>query len=201
MEYLYLNGKNSVAITFIGSDRNAEVQDVYINEKKHDFGEEKKPNKKAYAEETKRKQYSKFLNNQFENLTILTGAGSSIGIGKKKKGKILSQLWDDSEKELTKTNFDVLCELVEYKDVDKDGNIIKNLEKLLSLANIAKAYVKRDKIDIAECVEIIKKLIKNKCTLELPENSPQSLLLNKVTKRKVTYLKYLDITRPLLIIS
>lgn len=189
MEHLYLNGKNSVVLTLIEEDTDKEtVKDVYINGIKHDFETEENPNKRAYAEEVKRKQYSKFLNNQFENLIILTGAGSSIGMGTgNKKGKILSQLWDDSEKELTKEKFDILCELVDYKDCDKEGKIIKNLEKLLSLANSAKIYIKSEKIDISDSVEKIKKLIKDSCTLELPENPPHSLLLNKVTKRKVTY--------------
>jgi hypothetical protein len=188
MKYLYLNGSNSVAIKV-----NTEniVEDVYINGIKHNFEKDDNPNKEAYAEETKRKAYISLLNNQFENLMVLTGAGSSIGIGKKeRKGKILSQLWDDSEKELNKENFDLLREVVSYNDLDSNGDIIKNLEKLLSLANTAKDYIKNDKIDISECVNKIKKLIKDRCTLELPDNSPHSLLLNKVTKRKVTYPRF-----------
>ena len=190
MKYLYLNGQNSVAVTL--NVKNI-IEDVYINGAKHNFDEKDNPNpnKEDYAQETKRKLYSKFLNNQFENLIVLTGAGSSIGIGKTdKKGKILCQLWDDSEEELKKVNLYLLCKLANYNDVDDNGNIVKNLEKLLSLANTAKDYRESDKINISECVDKIKKLIKDRCTLELPDNSPHSLLLNKVTKRKVTYPRF-----------
>ena len=187
MEYLYINNQNSVAVIY---NPEGIVEDVYINGKKHDFKDEKNPNKEAYAQETKRKLYNNFLNNQFENILILTGAGSSIGIGKgDKKGKILSQLWDDSEKELGKENFELLCKLVKYNDTDSNG-IIKNLEKVLSLANTAKEYINDEKIDISKSVDTIKKLIKDRCTLELPDNSPHSLLLNKITKRKVTYPRF-----------
>lgn len=129
MEYLYINNQNSVAVIY---NPEGIVEDVYINRKKHDFKDEKNPNKEAYAQETKRKFYNNFLNNQFENILILTGAGSSIGIGKgDKKGKILSQLWDDSEKELGKENFELLCKLVKYNDTDSNG-IIKNFNTVLN---------------------------------------------------------------------
>lgn len=189
MNYLYLNGKNSVAVTYVEDDLIGDVvESVYINGNLHPFEDVENPNKKAYAEEAKRNMYKNFLNNQFENLTVITGAGSSVGIGKtEKKGKVLTGLWSDSENVLSKKKFDLLCELVDYNDKDKNGEIIKNLEKLLSLANTAKDYIKNKDIDIGESVERIKTIIKDRCTLELPENSPHSLLLNKVTKRKVTF--------------
>lgn len=189
MNYLYLNGKNSVAVTYVEDDLIGDVvESVYINGNLHPFEDVENPNKKAYAEEAKRNMYKNFLNNQFENLTVITGAGSSVGIGKtEKKGKVLTGLWSDSENVLSKKKFDLLCELVDYNDKDKNGEIIKNLEKLLSLANTAKDYIKNKDIDIGESVEKIKTIIKDRCTLELPDNSPHSLLLNKITKRKVTF--------------
>lgn len=188
MKYLYLNGTNSVAVTYEDNNTEGQIKDVIINGKTHPFDDEENPNKLEYAEKVKRNNYINLLNNQFENLNILTGAGSSINIGKNgKTGRILSQLWDDSEKELTEVKFKKLQELVKYEDKDNDGKIIKNLEKLLSLLNTAKDYVHIAGIDIEQSVEQIKKLIKDKCSLELPENAPHISLLNKVTKRKVTY--------------
>ncbi len=189
MKYLYLNGKNSVALTYIEDDsKESIVKDVYIDNIVHDFKDDENPNKEAYAEEIKRNFYKKLLNNQFENLVILTGAGSSVGIGNAgKKGKILSQLWDDSENELTTAKFTLLCEKLNYNDKYDNGEVIKNLEKLLSIANTAKDYIPKDEIDIADCVDKIKNVIKDRCTLELPENSPHTLFINKITKRKVTF--------------
>lgn len=189
MNYLYLNGKNSVAVTYVEDDLMGDVvESVFINGNLHPFVDDENTNKIDYAEEAKRNMYKIILNNQFENLTVITGAGSSVGIGKtEKKGKVLTGLWNDSETILSKKKFDLLCELVGYNDKDQKGKIIKNLEKLLSLANTAKDYIKSDDIDIEQSVEKIKTIIKDRCTLELPDNSPHSLLLNKITKRKVTF--------------
>lgn len=73
-KYLFLNGHKSVAIEVEGD----EVTEVYIDGQLHDFGEEDNPNKLNYANAVKRKKYAEFLNNQFENLIILSGAGSSV---------------------------------------------------------------------------------------------------------------------------
>ena len=150
MNYLYLNGKNSVAVTYVEDDLMGDVvESVFINGNLHPFVDDENTNKIDYAEEAKRNMYKIILNNQFENLTVITGAGSSVGIGKtEKKGKVLTGLWNDSETILSKEKFDLLCELVGYNDKDQKGKIIKNLEKLLSLANTAKDYIKSDDIDI-----------------------------------------------------
>ncbi len=189
--FIYINGKKSVLIEFGDVADEKKVTDVYIDDKKHKF-EDEDDNKFDYAIASKRKMYEQFLNNQFENLTILTGAGSSIGIGKTNKGRLLSQLWDDVENDITKEILERLCELVKYNDLDGEGKYIKNLEKLLSFANIAKDYVDDKpaegvaKIEISAIIKIIEKTIKEKCTIELPGDSPHLEFLEKITKRKVT---------------
>jgi len=51
-----------------------------------------------------------------------------------KKGKLLTQLWDDTVTLLTEDKLNRFCELVKYKD--KDGrSYIKNLEKLLDISD------------------------------------------------------------------
>ena len=192
MKYLYLNGKKSVAIEYKKKPKEKEVENVFIDGSIHDFMEEKNPNKLYYALKAKRNMYGLFLNNQFENLSILTGAGSSVGIGETNKGRLLSQLWDDVETEITLDILKRFCDLVEYKKCHEDESLVKNLEKLLSIANIAKDYITDkppkgiDPINIEEILIKIEKVIKTKCTITLPKESPHKEFLEKITKRKVT---------------
>jgi NAD-dependent SIR2 family protein deacetylase len=184
MEDIYINGRNKVSIEY----DNEIVTNVYIDGKKHDFENTNHEGKLEFALKTKRNKYKKFLNVQFENLLILTGAGSSVGIGKgEKKGRLLTGLWDDTVELVSEEVLHKLCELVHYTDKE-DNNYVKNLEKLLSFANSAKEYVKDPdgKIDITELINQIESFIKSKCELELPNNSPHKELLEKITKRKVT---------------
>lgn len=202
-KYIYINGKKSVEVDYGADDI---VVDVCIDGVKHQFKEDN-PNKLEYALATKRKKYSEFLNNQFENLIILTGAGSSVNIGEniivdevstERKGRSLAQLWDDVEAKLSQPILDKFCKLVKYEekfkenDEDADFKYVKNLEKLLSLANIATNYVvdvpEEDKVamNIEEIIRDIEKIIKVNCSLKLPENAPHSLFIEKITKRKVT---------------
>jgi hypothetical protein len=201
-KYIYINGQKSVEVEYTGDI----VSTVYIDCKPHDFKDEVNPNKLDYANAAKRKKYADFLNNQFENLVILSGAGSSVNIGQnipngdseiERKGKIMFQLWDEAENELTKPILDRFCELVTYKDfTDNEGvkTYNKNLERLLSLANIAKDFVVDNveeteqikRIKIEDIIKSIEQIIKINCTLKLPDDAPHLLFLEKVTKRKVT---------------
>lgn len=197
--FLYINGQKSVEI----EKESQIVTNVYIDGKLHDFGSEVNPNKEAYAQAAKRNKYSTFLNNQFENLIVLSGAGSSVGIGDdvlienvpvQRKGRLLTELWDDVEAKITKPILERFCKLVKYDDKEdgEGGNYIKNLEKLLSLANISKNYVMDlpgegvDALDIDATIGTIESLIQENCTLKLPTGAPHNLFIEKITKRKVT---------------
>ncbi|MCH5719907.1 SIR2 family protein [Niabella hibiscisoli] len=182
MKHLLFNNNSSVAY----DDSDVDDIKVFIDGKLHDF-KESKDNRIDYATATKRNKYAQTLNNQFENLILLTGAGSSIGWGTAGKvGKSMADLWDDTETLLTKVVFDKLLSAIKYEETWNDGTIIKNLEKVLSMATPAIPYVTKAEIDIEDCVNKIKDFIKNACQLDLPSNSPHVLLLNKITKRKVT---------------
>lgn len=212
-KYIYINGKKSVEIETIKTVDEDEIVDVinynvYIDGAIHKFEkDEDNPNKLAYALATKRKKYAEFLNNQFENLIILTGAGSSVGVGEniliedistERKGRLLAQLWDDVSMAITEAILNRFCVLVKYddkykeKEEDVDLKYIKNLEKLLSLANIARNYVtdvpseEQKALDIEDIINQIEKIIKVNCTLKLPENAAHSVFIEKITKRKVT---------------
>lgn len=181
MEYIYINGHSTVAV----ERDNSKVVKVFIDGKEHEFDKDDKSDKEEYAIQTKRNKYKKFLENQFENLIVLTGAGSSKDVG----GKLLTELWDATSTLLTEAKLNKFCELSHYIDKDPETDeYIKNLEKLLSLANAAKEYVTDDEgeIDLGIYILKIQKLIKDNCELVLPENSPHEIFLEKITKRKVT---------------
>lgn len=182
MEDIYINGQSRVSIEVDGET----VSKVYIDNSEHIFEPEDENEKKQYAVKTKRNKYQNFLGRQFENIIVLTGAGTSAGIGSTtKKGRLLCQLWDDTQTLLTKEKLDRFCELVHYNDKE-ETEYIKNLEKLLSCANSAKEFVKDDEISIVDTIKEIENLIKTSCELELPKNSPHKEFLEKITKRKVT---------------
>ena len=181
MEDIYINGQSRVSIVKDGEI----VSKVFIDNKEHIFKPEDIQDKKEFAIKTKRNKYQKFLNNQFENIVVLTGAGSSVGIGYPiKQGRLLSQLWDDTVVLLTQKKLEKFCKLVHYRDKDENG-YIKNLEKLLSCANSAKEFVTDKDIIIEDTITAIENLIKTSCELELPKNSPHKEFLEKITKRKV----------------
>jgi hypothetical protein len=210
-KYIYVNGKKSVEIEelkfVVEGDLKKIEYNVYIDGNLHKFEDDKNnPNKLAYALATKRQKYAEFLNNQFENLIILTGAGSSVGVGDniliegistERKGRLLAQLWDNVSVAITEPILNRFCVLVKYVDKYKDENdvdldYIKNLEKLLSLANIARNYVtdvpleEETALDIEGIINQIEKIIKVNCTLRLPDNAAHSVFIEKITKRKVT---------------
>lgn len=186
MEYIYLNGNSSVSLEY--NEDGKVVENVFIDGKLYQFQEGDVKDKKQYAEKVKRKKYQKFLSKQFENLIILTGAGSSVGVGdNEKKGRLLTQLWDDVKERITEDKLNGFCELVRYSDKDGDKQYIKNLEKLLSVANAAKDFVEStEEINISSTIDEIQSLIKEKCELELPEEAPHHTFLEKITRRKVT---------------
>ena len=187
---LFINGNESVKIQ---KDAEGKIK-VFVDGKevKEDQFKVAITDREVYAKEVQRNKYRKFLNKQFENLIVLTGAGSSVGIGTKdkdgndKKGRLLSQLWDDLEKKYTKRILNRFCELVHYTDKDLNNEYVKNLENLLSLANAAKEYITDKDIDIKQMIVNIQQLIKESCELILPDDAPHLSFLEKITKRKVT---------------
>jgi NAD-dependent SIR2 family protein deacetylase len=209
-EFIHINGKKSVEKESIKSDQEGVDEtidyNIYIDGNLHKFDEGTTHDSKLkFAISKKREKYAEFLNNQFENLVVLTGAGSSVGIGKdiqigeetkERKGRLLAELWDDVKEVISEETLYEFCKLVKYEDKFKnqgeDEQYVKNLEKLLSLANISKNYVEhtpadgKQKIVIENVIKKIEEVIKANCTLKLPENAPHTLFIEKITKRKVT---------------
>lgn len=133
-----------------------------------------------FVEKEKREFYVNLLQNQYseiENIIILSGAGSSVDIGKTNKGLIMSGLWNLFEKE-NPTSLKKLIEKTQYDVSEKD------LEALLSKSGI---YNIVNKDALKDEIEKVKKFIVEKCTLELPINSPHEKFINKVTLRPQKY--------------
>lgn len=73
-------------------------------------------------------------------------------------------------------------------EFDQLTDEFKDLEKLLSRAQIAKEFITEYKISTINIPALItkcKQVIKEKCTIELASESPHITLLNKVTNRKL----------------
>lgn len=110
MEHILLNNKSSVAY----DDSIPEDIKVFIDNKEHDF-KDSTENRIDYAIAIKRNKYAKTLNHQFENLVLLTGAGSSIDWGVDGKvGQSMVNLWDGVELELGTELFSKLLDVIKY---------------------------------------------------------------------------------------
>jgi NAD-dependent SIR2 family protein deacetylase len=133
-----------------------------------------------FIEKEKREFYVNLLQNQYseiENIVILSGAGSSVDIGRTNKGLIMSGLWDEFEKEDSKT----LNTLITATSYDKSKKDLEGLLSMSGIINIAKKdYLKAE-------IEKVKQFIVKKCSIALPDNSPHGKFLNKVTLRPQKY--------------
>lgn len=122
---------------------------------------------------------------EIENLVILSGAGSSVGIGSGNKGRTMVGLWN----ELDRTKEDCLVTLIketQYHSLDDKGKIeskglTKDLEALLSKANLKNAVLPSVQLDNA--IKQAQEFIVEQCTLTLPENSPHVHFLTKLLLR------------------
>lgn len=157
--------------------------DLLVNGQK----EEIEGSKEEAADQAKRTFYKQFLSSHFENLVVLSGAGTSVNWG----GLTMKELWDKVEIRLTTEKFEKLCIAVHFLE-DKEFRDLtteeKNLEKLLSLANSAKKFVTHyngEPLDINELIGIIEKEIYDNCRLDLKNDAPHESFLNKITNRKL----------------
>lgn len=119
---------------------------------------------------------------EIENLVILAGAGSSVGIGADKKGLTMAGLWD----ELKNEDLASLTQLIKstHSDWIKDNKIIKeekDLEALLSLAVAVNRINNTEKLK--DAIVNTKKFIVDKCTLNQPDDSPHRRFLSNIMLR------------------
>jgi hypothetical protein len=122
-----------------------------------------------------------------EHLLVLSGAGTSIGIGQAGKlGLSMHELWDKAEAEVE--DFTKIAQGAKFDDGKK------NLEGLLSTLHFF-AQVESQTgsnpipgVDLAKGARQIKGLLVSHCTLELPDNAQGTHVqfLHRITNRKTS---------------
>lgn len=133
-----------------------------------------------YAYEKTREYYKRFFSTHSENFIVLTGAGSSVGIGRNgKKGKTRAELWESVKNTVAEKSLKELCGKIKYDY--PDGTDAGDIEAILSKAEKAKEYV----ADITDVVKKIKDHIKTVCSLKIPDAAPHQLFIQKITSRKL----------------
>lgn len=112
----------------------------------------------------------------FENITILSAAGTSMDNGNK-KGKDRKELWEECETKLT----EISDKIKNVKEQEFWRN--KNLEDALSYIE---TYQKLKIGDVTAELNDIKNIIQKNCSLQLDEaQAPHEEFLRKVTARKI----------------
>lgn len=138
-----------------------------------------------YAFGVMRSQYRAILSRQYDNIVILSGAGTSVGIGNGDNiGKTMKGLWQSVIKQLGFDKIRIFAEQIGFSDIDEEYS---NLEELISRAILAVEFLKDENTEIQETLNKMESIIRDCCTIELPENAPHSLFLRKITSRKLKY--------------
>lgn len=156
-----------------------EENKIYVNGRE----EEQFENLDDEVNKKKIEIYRDFFSKHFDNTIVLTGAGSSYGIGKTEiKGLTMKKLWEEIEKEFGKENIEYLGKEINYS-IGDISNV--NLEDFLSKANLylmlygdANNYVKK-------MVNTIKEIIVKNCMIIMPEDAPHKEFLKRITARKL----------------
>lgn len=133
-----------------------------------------------YAYNISRNYYRSILSKHFDNLLVLTGSGTSVGIGDGNQGKTMQGLWDHVIQALGEEIIKKLCEDIKYKEYDKKYS---DLEAILSKANIARNFI--EDAGLIDTITKIESVIKENCTIKLPIISPHEIFLKKATSRKL----------------
>lgn len=136
----------------------------------------------AYARSMMRGHYRSLISKPFENVIILTGAGTSKSSG----GKIMKELWDEAFPVAKKADNEAFFKIINFPNPTKDSE--KNLEELLSQSQKALGVLSPDEnAVVADKIKEVEALVVEACTLTLKADSPHSQFLNKVTSRKLKY--------------
>lgn len=155
-EYLYVDGKK---VIFDGEERENKDE-----ERKGDY----KPELNEF--------YTSLFTQYFENITILSAAGTSMDNGNN-KGKDRKELWEECETKLT----EISGKIKNVKEQEFWRN--KNLEDALSYIE---TYQKLKIGDVTAELNDIKNIIRKNCSLQLDEaQAPHEEFLRKVTARKI----------------
>ena len=154
--------------------------------------EDKKVTIEEYLQKEKRSFYSRLLRGKYgeiENIVILSGAGSSVGIGSEKVGLTMAGLWTKLAEGDNAIHLKYLIRATDYCNIDAadiiDVNAKKDLELLLSKAGMLNA-VKPD-IELEGAINGVKSFIVGELNLKINDQVPHSQFLNKVALRTQKY--------------
>lgn len=187
MPYLFIHFKRSVQLERV-VDGDSDREEVYIDGNKAPTNEPGKENISAatIAKDRTREYYSEFFKKPFKNFIVLSGAGTSIGVGGKGKvGLSMHELWEEAKNSFTEDKFAALCNEVRHNPNDPNlEKLLTNIEGHITYSNYDKA-----KIDLKKYRDDLLELIKQRCDVQAPEDSnkfPHFIFLSKITQRKVT---------------
>lgn len=174
MEQIYFSEKLKIKY----DESNIEINDCGVpQEQKGDATPE------AYAKQKMRQAYCEIISRQYENIVVLTGAGSSVGIGTgDKKGKTMKELWLTVVKQIGLPKLEDFAKKIKFVSINPDYT---DLEALLSHAMLSEAYNHRKNIE--NMIVAIEQIIRDNCDLKLSENSPHINFMRKITARKLKY--------------
>lgn len=137
----------------------------------------------AYAEQKMRQAYQEIISRQYENVVVLSGAGTSVGVGTNRKtGKTMKDLWLAVVVKIGFPKLDAFAKSIRYSPIDAEYT---DLEALLSHAMLSEAY--NHKVKVEKMIIEIEKIVRDNCDLDLPENAPHMTFIRKLTARKLKY--------------
>jgi NAD-dependent SIR2 family protein deacetylase len=179
-----MNTKTIFKTIFFSEETNISynADTVLINNKPVNKKEYQDITSEDFAYNKMRFSYQNILSRQYENIIVLSGAGTSVGIGIDKKGKAMSELWQEVVKEIGYSALEEFAEKIKFNELNQN---FTNIENLLSQAFLASAYLKED--NLSTIISKIENIIRKECTLELPNNAPHINFLRKITARKIKY--------------
>jgi NAD-dependent SIR2 family protein deacetylase len=141
-----------------------------------------------------------FINKQFENTIVLTGAGASIISNDNKykgySGKTVSGLTEEiynylsnKKEEINIYSLEELVKEVKYLPENEKFDLEKvNIEDLLSKVESAKEYLNLDQDSkFIKTLEEIEKQIYKLCNLTVHDDHPHKLFLNKIITRRKSH--------------
>ena len=156
--------------------------DVFINKEKVDL-EANCDSAKKYAEKKMRERYTAVLSQQYENIVVLPGSGTSKDIGVDgKTGKTMKELWQAVVNAITIKKLTEISKKIKFEDIQEDYT---DLEAFLSKAILAQEFLSDE--TLKENIQKIEVIIQKECTLQLPDEAPHLKFLRKLTARKLKY--------------
>lgn len=194
--YIILSANDKVELIDSEDDNNKDGRYLFNGKTISGFMDEDISDISKQEDDLIRGIVNNFLNKQYENMLILTGAGASIinsdsydekeltgytGLTIQELTNEIKKHLKNSEKKLMK--IDELAGKVNYLGKDEEINI----EELLSVAESAKEFLNIEDHRFSNTLKEIEMKIKELCTLKIHEEHPHKLFLNKIISRRKSH--------------